>query len=390
MRLTPVCRRAACLICCLIVFLNLGVAAPGPLWAAETAVSQVQAKEAVLLDEGSGRVLFSKNSSLRVAPASLTKVMTALLVLEKGNLDQKVYISRRAAETGESTVWLEPGEIFSRRELFYTMLLRSANDAATALAESVAGTEEDFVALMNKRAQELQLKDTHFGNCHGLDAPDHYSSAYDLAVLSRQAMANPLFEQVVATKTATIPWVDHPWPRFLLNMNRLLYRYNGAIGIKTGYTRKAGNCVIGAAQRGSLRLIVVVLNSPDVYSDAEKLLDYGFDNYQACEPDSGNLNAVRVRVVNGLESSVDVRPDHQLIAAVLPGEEKELSYKITVLPCIVAPVNKETVLGAVNIILKGQEIGTVDLVANRDVLARPPFWPRLMGAFRLMLNRILG
>ncbi|MGD0154050.1 MAG: serine hydrolase, partial [Thermacetogeniaceae bacterium] len=238
MRKRLIARRAVCLIAILLLAFNVEVANQGTAWAQGSDPLKIQAKAVVLLDEGSGRVLYSKNPSERLPIASLTKIMTALLVLENGDLDQKVYISRRAAETGESTIWLEPGEIFSRKELLYALLLSSANDAATALSESLAGTEDNFVAMMNRRGQELQLGDTHFSNAHGLDAPDHYSSAYDLAVLSRQAMANSFFEQVVATKTTTLPWVGHPWPRFLINKNRLLFRYSGANGIKTGYTKK--------------------------------------------------------------------------------------------------------------------------------------------------------
>lgn len=379
LRMKPVCRRTICLICALL----LGFGGPGAASAQEKNAALVQAKYAVLIDEGSGRVLYAVNSSQRVPMASLTKVMTALLVLENGNLDQMVYVSSMAAETGESNVSLEPGEILSRRDLLNVLLLSSANDAATALAESVAGTEDNFVAMMNRRARELGLNDTHFSNSHGLNAPDHYSSAYDLAVLSRKAMANPIFQQIVATKSAVLPWVGHPWPRFLFNQNRLLFRYSGAIGIKTGYTREAGNCVIGDAQRGSLRLIAVVLHSPDVYGDIENLLNYGFNNYQALDLDNSGLNTVRVKVSGGLEPSVDARLDRQLIAAMLPGEERGLSYKTTVLPVIAAPVKKGAVLGAVNIMLNGNQIGAVDLLAASDIPAGPTFWTRLLGVLRL-------
>ncbi len=390
LRKRPVALRAICLIGILMLLFNAGVANQGVAWAQGSDTLKIQAKAAVLIDEGSGRILYAKNPSERLSIASLTKVMTALLVLENGALDQKVYISRRAAETGESTIWLEPGEIFSRKELLDALLISSANDAATALSESIAGTEENFVAMMNRRAQELQLVNTHFSNAHGLDAPDHYSSAYDLAVLSRQAMASPFFQQVVATKSTTLPWVGHPWPRFLINKNRLLFRYSGADGIKTGYTKKAGNCVIGAAQRGPLGLIAVVLDSPDVYGDQERLLDYGFNDYQAFAPDESSLHDLQVRVLNGQENAVGVLPDRQVIAAALPGEEKDLSYKTTALPNITAPVKKGTVLGSVQIFLKGNAIGAVDLIAASDVPARPAFWPELLGVFRLILNRVFG
>jgi D-alanyl-D-alanine carboxypeptidase (penicillin-binding protein 5/6) len=156
-------------------------------------------------------------------------------------------------------------------------MLRSANDAAMALAESVSGNEQAFVKLMNQRARQLGMRDTHFCNPHGLDTKGHYSSAYDLAILTRQAMTNPIFRQIVAThEISIIPLSGHPQDRVLVNQNRLLYQYQGAIGVKTGYTTKAGNCVIGAAKRGNLMLIAVSLNSSTVYNDLGQLLNYGF------------------------------------------------------------------------------------------------------------------
>ncbi|MGI5921646.1 MAG: D-alanyl-D-alanine carboxypeptidase family protein, partial [Syntrophomonadaceae bacterium] len=218
---------------------------------------QTLAKAAVLMDASSGRVLYESNAHQRLSPASVTKIMTALLVAEQGNLEQKVTISQNAADTPESSVWLEPGEKLTRRQLLYACMLNSANDAAVALAESVAGSEQDFVQLMNRRARQLGMKDSHFGNPHGLETAGHYTSAYDLALLSREALTNKIFRQVVATQSTKIPWTGKEYDRLLVNQNRLLYRYDGAIGVKTGYTKQAGNCVVGAAQRGSLVLIAV-------------------------------------------------------------------------------------------------------------------------------------
>lgn len=349
---------------------------------------QLQAKAAVLMDMDTGRLLFSKNPSQHMPIASLTKVMTALLVLENGVLDQKVYVSQKAAATGESTIWLQPGEIFSRRELLYALLLSSANDAAVALAESVSGTEENFVDLMNRRARELQLHDTHFSNSHGLEAPDHYSSAYDLALLTRQAMADPVFRQIVDTKTVTLPWPGHPWPRLLINKDRLLFRYPGAIGGKTGYTREAGNCLIGAAQRGSLRLIAVVLHSPDDYGDTEKLLNYGFDHYRAVDLDSNDQVSTSVRIVNGLQPAVALRPDFPLVVAVLPGEEQALRCQRDIPASVPAPVSRGTVLGGVRIYLGDCLIGSVNLTAAADVAARPTPWSELIGFLKLIWSRL--
>jgi D-alanyl-D-alanine carboxypeptidase (penicillin-binding protein 5/6) len=267
---------------------------------------------AVLMDADSGRVLYSKNSHEQLPPASLTKIMTALLVVENGNLDKKVYVSEYASKIPESSINLLPGEMLTRRQLLYACMLHSANDAATALAESVSGSEGEFVKLMNKRANQLGMGDTHFCNAHGLETKGHYTSAYDLALLTRQAMTNSVFRQVVATHRISIPWADHTQDRLLLNENRLLYRYQGTIGVKTGYTRQAGNCVVGAAKRGNLVLIAVCLNSPAVYNDLEQMLDFGFTHYQKLTLKKAEQISVKVNVLRGQSTTVTARPKKSL------------------------------------------------------------------------------
>lgn len=360
-----------------------------PAQAADSSLPEIQGKAAILIDEGSGRVLYQKNADRPMSPASLTKIMTALLVVEDNQIDRKVRISKRAAETGESSIWLEAGETLSRRELLYALMLNSANDAAVALAESVSGTQEKFVQKMNIRARQLGLKNTHFCNPHGLEAPGHYTTAFDLAFLTRQAMANPLFQRVVATREMVIPWTGHPWNRLLFNKNRLLYRYSGAIGVKTGYTKKAGNCLVGAAQRGPLKLIAVVLNSSQVYEDTKKLLDYAFARYQgsAIKLDEKLL---KVSVIGGRSQAVLLKPERDIVVAVTPSERKLLSYKISLPGSVRAPVKRGAVLGSTRIFLKGKEIGSINLIAKSDVSRRPSFWTRLIAGIRLLFHKIFG
>jgi D-alanyl-D-alanine carboxypeptidase (penicillin-binding protein 5/6) len=333
----------------------------------------ISAKAAILIDESSGRVVFARNERQRLPQASLTKIMTALLVIEHGDLDEKVEISEYAAETGESSIWLEKGEVLSRNELLYALMLNSANDAAVALAESVAGSEELFVSQMNRRVRTLHLGDTHFANPHGLDAEGHYSSAYDLASLAREGLKNPLFRKVVTTKQMDIPWSDHPWNRSLGNRNQLITRYQGARGVKTGYTNKAGSCLVGAAQRGELKLISVVLNSCDIYSDTEKLLDYGFDNCETVVLAEKN-GVKRVQVKKGNSEFVPVRLEREATVAVLPGEKEKLSFQCELNENIEAPVKKGTVLGVGRVLLNGKEIDRIDYLAQEDVQKKPPLW----------------
>ena len=343
-------------------------------------IPDISAKAAILMDESSGRVLLAKDVHQRMPQASLTKIMTALLVVEHGDLDKQVVVSKHAEETGESSIWLEEGEVLSRNDLLYGLMLASANDAAVALAESVAGSEELFVRQMNNRARELNLSDTHFANPHGLDAEGHYSSAFDLASLAREGMKNPLFRDVIDTKEMNLPWPGHSWERALFNKNKLITRYQGARGVKTGYTRTAGCCLVGAAQRGDLKLISVVMNSSDIYSDTEKLLDYGFNNYEmVAVAEKDKVNGVNVK--DGTSKSVVVKLEKDPTVAVLPTEKSQISFKTEIAEEVQAPVEKGDVLGKVKVILNGQEIDQINYIAQESVPKKPPFWMAIINWF---------
>ncbi|MBO8158413.1 MAG: D-alanyl-D-alanine carboxypeptidase [Thermosyntropha sp.] len=335
------------------------------------------------MDAASGRVLYEKNAHERLPMASLTKIMTAFLTVENGDLDEKVKVSKYAASIPECSIYLEPGEVLTRRELLYAVMLKSANDASVALAESVAGSEKDFVKLMNKRAGELGLKDTHYVNPHGLDANGHYSSAYDLALLSRKALQNKVFAEIVRTKYKTIPWEGHDEDRALYNINRLLYRYEGTIGIKTGYTRKAGNCVVGAAQKGDMVLIAVSMNSPAVYDDLTRMLNYGFKNYKMFNIASKKQVFAEVKVNGGETETVKINLNEDLKVAATSDEIPYITYQITVPDKISAPVKKGEKIGECKLYLKDEEpLASVDMVAGETVsLQRVP-------AFVMVAKRI--
>lgn len=348
-------------------------------------IPDISAKAAILMDESSGRVLFAQNAHQRMPQASLTKIMTALLVIEHGDLDKEVVISKHAEETGESSIWLEEGEVLSRNQLLYALMLASANDAAVALAESVAGSEELFVTKMNNRVEKLNLSNTHFANPHGLDAQGHYSSAFDLASLAREGLKNPLFRKVVTTKEMQIPWPGHSWERSLFNINKLITRYQGARGVKTGYTSKAGCCLVGAAQRGDLKLISVVMDSSDIYSDTEKLLDYGFNNYETVVLEKKD-KAYQVEVNKGTSGFVSVKPERDAAVAVLPAEKEQLSLKTEISEKVQAPVKKGTVLGTGRIILNGKVIDRINYLAQEDVNKKPPFWIAVINWFQSLFS----
>ena len=231
---------------------------------------QVSAACAALIDGRTGQTLYEKDADRRALIASTTKIMTGLLVCEAGETDRRVTVPSLAVGLEGSSMYLKQGETLTRRDLLYGMMLHSGNDAALTLAISVSGSEQAFVRQMNLRAQALGLRQTHFANPHGLDSGENYSSARDLAMLAQAALQNQQFRTVVGTKTITCAG------RTLTNHNKLLWRYDGCIGVKTGYTRHAGRILVSAAERGESQLIAVTLADPDDWRDHAALLDYGF------------------------------------------------------------------------------------------------------------------
>lgn len=216
--------------------------------------------------------------------ASTTKIMTALVVLENASLEEQAVISERASSTGESSAWLEKGEVLTVDQLLHALMVQSANDSAIALAEHVAGSVESFVEMMNRRCQELGATHTHFANPHGLDENGHYTTARDLALIASRAMQNPVFRELVVSDGYQIPWPGHPYPRVMENHNKFLKLYPYANGIKTGYTNRAGKCLVASASRDGRELISVILNGGESYWDQTvTLMDYGFDCFARVE-----------------------------------------------------------------------------------------------------------
>lgn len=244
------------------------------------------ARAAVLMDAATGKILYQKEADLRLPPASTTKVATAILTLESGkSLGQKLIVSKEATRVPASKLYLRPGQSVRIEELLYGIMLASANDASVVLAEGIAGSVVRFGELMTKKAHEIGATNTHFSNPHGLTAPDHYSTARDLAILFRYAMKNPTFRDIVQTKfssvntTALVKRKLVPRRIAMRNHNRLLWGYDGAIGGKTGYTVAAQKCFVGAVQRNGATLIIAILGARDQWGDTKRLLEYGFDHF---------------------------------------------------------------------------------------------------------------
>ena len=253
-----------------------------PVLAGPADAPYITAKAAVLLNAKTGELLYAKNPSLRLPPASTTKVLTTLIALETLDLNTPVPVSWNAAAAPPSRLGLKAGEVVSAGDLLYGIMLKSGNDAATAVAEKIGGSVENFAALMNVRARQLGAINSHFDNPHGLPDENHYSTAYDLAVIFRQAMKNPLFAEITGTKTSSVEIRFRGMMRAKMvtvqNHNRLLGTYEGMRGGKTGYTRAARRCFVGEAVRDNASIIVAVLGSRNLWGDAQKLLEYGFEH----------------------------------------------------------------------------------------------------------------
>lgn len=339
----------------------------------------VDAKGAVLIDAASGRVLFGQNENARYPMASTTKIMTALLALENCDLDEEVTASENASGVPGTSIYLGVGETLTMEEMLYGLLLRSGNDAATAIAEHVAGNVEDFAAMMNLRAVELDA-DAHFANPHGLDASGHEASALALARIFRQAMQNEDFRRITGTVETTIPWVGNEFSRVLTNKNRLLTTYEGATGGKTGYTSDAGRCLVFSAERDGMELIGVVLSCPDWFNEAARMLDYGFANYRLETPLAAGQAACETAVWDGMEGTVKAVAAEDLSAAVGNGETWRVEYSFP--GGVHAPVEAGEAIGTATLYIGGEAVCATELLAARSVERRD-----LFSALKRLLRR---
>ena len=336
-----------------------------------TAPPKISAASAVLMDAGTGRVLYEKDARTRRLIASTTKLMTALVALESGHdLGETVTIEPQWAGVEGSSIYLRPGEEITLEALLYGLLLRSGNDAALAVAGHCGGTVESFVSRMNQKARELGMADTSFANPNGLDAQGHGSSARDMAILARACLENEILARIVSTKSITLG------ARTFTNHNKLLWRYEGCIGLKTGYTKEAGRTLVSAAKRDGMTLICVTLNAPSDWADHTALLDWGFANYQAHTLSQAGEAVGRLPVSGGLSPVCPVAAGADLAAALSSGEKVERVWELAE-TALTAPVSAGTQVGEWVYSVNGEELARTPLVTAADVprdLAEPSGW----------------
>lgn len=369
--------------CCMVLFcLGLALfpwAANGQEEEEAVETGAGSAKASILIERETGTILQEHNSDLPLPMASTTKVMTALMALEYGRLDEEVTCSPNAFGVPGTSIYLEQGETLTLKEMLYGLMLASGNDAAVAIAEHIAGSSEAFCQQMTRRAKELGCENTRFATPHGLPHADHYTTARDLAQIARAAMEYPLFREIVSTQRASIPWQGRNYDRILQNKNKLLSTYQGATGIKTGYTKAAGRCLVFGAQREGMEVIGVVLGCPDWFGEAARIMDKGFANYQYLTlfREGEALRTLPVEESETKQVNAVLQGD---LSAVLP---KNGWPKIEIdLPAnLQAGIIAGEQLGEVRLTYEGQTIAKQPLVADQAAPAR---------SFRTWLGKCAG
>lgn len=337
----------------------------------------IKAKSCILMEAKTGKILYEDNADEVTAPASITKIMSLVLIMEaiedkRLALDTVIRASEHACSMGGSQIWLEPNEEMTVNDLLKATVIASANDATVALAEAVSGSEETFVAEMNEKAKELGMNSTTFVNCTGLDAEGHVTTAHDVALMSRELIKHELIKQY-----STV-WMDtlRNGESELVNTNKLVRFFEGCTGLKTGTTSKAGYCLSATAKRNGLELIAVVMDgqtSDERFNGAKKLLSFGFANYTFASVAADIGENTFVTVKSGVEPAVKVKAEKELELLLKRSENGKITQKSEIVTEITAPVTKGQILGTVKFFLGGEEIGSVNVVAENEV-KKLDFW----------------
>lgn len=341
---------------------------------------KINSRSAVVIDRKSKAVIYGKNENIKKAMASTTKIMTAMVVIQNTNLNNTVEISKKSAGTGGSRLGLKVGDKITVKDLLYGLLLRSGNDCAVALAEYVAGSVQEFSNLMNQNAQMLGLNNTHFITPHGLDEEEHYTTAYELAVLTDYALNNEVFAQIVNTKSYTININENT--KTLNNTNELLGNLNGVYGVKTGFTNGAGRCLVTSIKRGNLDIICVVLGADtkkDRTRDSAKLIEYTFNKYEEINISEkvkesfeswNEINANRINIEKGESNKLKlVLKDKDKIYTypIEKGAEEKIKVEINANLLLKAPVKENTKIGELKVYYDNKEIMTIDIINSNAI-----------------------
>lgn len=345
------------------ILLSAAVLLPFAPKADAVSLAGLSAKAAILIDAQTGAVIAEKNEKQRLPMASTTKIMSALLLLESGDLDTQFKVDNNAIMVEGSSMGLCEDDIVTKRALCYGMLLPSGNDAANQTAVMLAGSTEKFAEMMNDRAKKIGLEDTNFVTPSGLHDENHYSTAYDMAVLTREALKNEDFREICGTKRAKLKFGNPPYERWLVNTNKLLTMFDGCIGVKTGFTDEAGRCLVSAAEKNGVTLICVTLNASDDWNDHKKMYDYGFSVSESRKA-SFDSSDLRVNVAGGTVPELPVELENIPSYTVVNGIEPKITSEIIMTNFVYAPVENGKTVGKVNFYSDGKLMCTVNLVTK--------------------------
>ncbi|ABR48795.1 Serine-type D-Ala-D-Ala carboxypeptidase [Alkaliphilus metalliredigens QYMF] len=319
---------------------------------------------AILMDVETGRVLAGQNFHEKMPMASTTKILTGLLAVENLPLDKLISVNPKAVGVEGSSIYLESNERVKSIDLIYGLMLRSGNDAAEAIAYEISGSIEDFATLMNQRAKEIGANNTNFMNPHGLHHDDHYTTAYDLSLITRAALKNVTFKEVVKTEFWQAEREGH---KDFANKNKLLKSYESADGVKTGYTRRSGRCLVASATNNNMQFIAVTLNDSDDFNTTRTLLEYGFETYSPFKILEQEEKLISKQVIHGLKDSINLYPATTAIIPLRDGDEEKLIKVLDVPETLQAPLITGTVVGKLSTYLKGELIYTTDIIIKEDI-----------------------
>jgi D-alanyl-D-alanine carboxypeptidase (penicillin-binding protein 5/6) len=359
-----------------VIFLGLSVLGASSAYAAPI---ELTAKSAIVMDAQTGKVLYAKDAESQRYPASTTKIMTLIVALEHGNLDDMVTASTNAATTEGSSLWLSPGEQLKLLDMLYGIMLISGNDATVAVAEHISGSVDKFAKLMTEKAHAIGAMNTNFVNSSGLPDPNHVTTAHDLARIAAYGYKNPLFTQIVSTQRKVIPWPGKDHDRELYNENKMLWLFEGGNGVKTGYTDAAGRCLVSAANRNGIQLVAVVLDSDHMWDDSIALLEYGFQQLRPMTMLNQGDILKTVKITEGKKDTVKLVTSNNIVVPVSADDKDQFRTVIEAPNKIEAPITAGQKLGVARVMYKDKEIGTVDLVAT-DTVERKSFFGMLWGS----------
>ena len=350
----------------LFIFLSiLGILFLSMPFASAEPKLDISAKSAILVVADTGEILYEKNCHERLPMASTTKIMTSLIALESDYLQKEIIVSKDMVSVEGTSMGLLEGDRVTLKALIYGMMLKSGNDAANAVALTLADSKENFAELMNQKAKELKMYNTNFETPSGLDSKSHYSTAYDMALLGCEAAKNPQFAYICAQKQKVLYYGNPPYRRVIKNHNRLLWEYDGADGIKTGFTKKSGRCLVSTAKRNGVKLLAVTLNAPKDWQDHKKLFDYGFSIVNNQEIKS-SIKTVSLKIAGGTKSRVKVETQYVPEIPKVKGKNNEITEKIYLKRFEYAPLKKGAVVGEARYYKENKLICTIPILTEEE------------------------